>query len=128
MSHAFNIRSCAECGTTRTSQWRYGITNEGQKSLLLCNACGIRHRRREGGTSITKRRRITAKRAHQRHLPIVLPPLPTLLHYPSSQSTYSSASAPPSPRSIPPVPVVLPPLLQPTVAQSPISISSLLNS
>ncbi|PXF49130.1 GATA zinc finger domain-containing protein 8 [Gracilariopsis chorda] len=35
-------RVCQNCGTTETSQWRYGPNND----TLLCNACGIRWKRK----------------------------------------------------------------------------------
>lgn len=35
-------RACQTCGTTVTSQWRYGLSGK----VLLCNACGIRWKRK----------------------------------------------------------------------------------
>lgn len=43
-------RVCHACGTNETSQWRYGRT----ESVLLCNACGIRWKRKN--KSSTKER------------------------------------------------------------------------
>ncbi len=56
-------RSCAQCGTSSTAQWRYGHHNG---TVLLCNACGIRHRRRNSNA----RRRRPGPRTPPIHKPL----------------------------------------------------------
>ncbi|KAK9072856.1 hypothetical protein SSX86_009291 [Deinandra increscens subsp. villosa] len=41
---SYSIKTCADCGTTKTPLWRGGPA--GPKSL--CNACGIRSRKKRG--------------------------------------------------------------------------------
>ncbi|CAE6230406.1 unnamed protein product [Arabidopsis arenosa] len=44
-------KTCADCGTSKTPLWRGGPT--GPKSL--CNACGIRNRKKRRGTEDNKK-------------------------------------------------------------------------
>ncbi|CAN4094958.1 unnamed protein product [Withania somnifera] len=50
VSSEINQKTCADCGTTKTPLWRGGPA--GPKSL--CNACGIRNRKRRALVGLNK--------------------------------------------------------------------------
>ena len=122
------IRSCAQCGTSSTAQWRYGHHNG---TVLLCNACGIRHRRRNSNA----RRRRPGPRTPPIHkksrtydplqlaplldLPLPLPgpqPKPSMDRSPLSIQNLLNDELPTSSTLQPllPMPIPLPPVQLPT--------------
>ncbi|XP_059632781.1 GATA transcription factor 16-like [Cornus florida] len=70
-SDGSNVKTCADCGTTKTPLWRGGPA--GPKSL--CNACGIRSRKKRrallglnrGAAEEKKSKKSAAKNNHHHH-------------------------------------------------------------
>lgn len=102
------VRICYQCGTCNTAQWRYGANG----SYLLCNACGIRDRRRRncGGD---RRRRTPGPRTAGVRKPRGL----TLAPLRADTPTWTPLNLSP----------ILPGTLQPTPGTRRTSIRSLLN-
>lgn len=141
------VRMCGECCTTTTSQWRYG--HDGR--VLLCNACGIRWRR--------KNRKASGAPTNPKPMPMPIPIRAVATPLLDAYTTNGYGMLAPLALPPPPVPapqplahkygqiglekiggpinmdkngamgsnIVLAPLVYPKPVRSPISISSLLN-
>lgn len=131
-------RRCQTCSTTTTSQWRYG----GSRSVLLCNACGIRWRRRQRNITIQRTFHINSTRFNS-YRPYNTVHFKNTINYSSTPSSSSSIISRPAPIDIPtssqPIPIhfqpsisislpTLPPAVQPLEYHNPLSISSLLTN
>lgn len=102
-----STRICQTCHTTVTSQWRYGLSGK----VLLCNACGIRWKRKNKPVD-KKRLKPGPKRAPHAHPPLrtlghtspslIQPSLSATLHNPSNtsliQKNFSTSSSVTDPR------------------------------
>lgn len=116
-------RVCQQCGTGSTAQWRYG--NNG--SFLMCNACGIRWRRKHTGAS--KRPGPGAPIRKQRRSPPARYPAYRSLAAPTpSPRTHALARGVPHHIMRPPPAATPPPAAEPKKVSSPLSIRSLLNA
>lgn len=138
-SGARERRRCLTCSTTSTSQWRYG----GSRSVLLCNACGIRWRRRQRNITIQRTFHISSRFNSSSSSSSFRRPYNTV-HFKNASTPSSSSSSSilsrPTPLEIeipirPPIhPSIsislpsLPPVVQPLESHNPLSISALLTN
>lgn len=85
-------RICQQCGTANTAQWRYAHNG----SFLMCNACGIRWRRKNNNNSRSSPsssslvNRIHKPTYHHQSQSLVLPPLREVNYYSPNTGSYNN--------------------------------------